>query len=986
MVSRVGLAARARMAAVWPPAFAKRLLASYFAAILFGALSLSRATAAAAEGGIRVIPDASGAFHYADDFQTPRFLDDAFLDGLKPDAWQKGALTHSGPDRNRSLTYRFYGEHRLTEIAVQVDQQANGPNLGGTNALYVSPNGLDWTLVATSARQQPDANGLQGQPLTLPAEEAKRFIGRTEVWVRLTLDNYSGLKTNTSNWVTGLRVDLRLGEKATAAADPQASLLQEWGRMRRQAGWRSIALDWADPVATRPPHYYEDVDGWLYPARRPGSPVADEAKGFPVQRALRHGRRSPLSLSVFVRTRTGGRCLARLVLRCTRDSARKVRVAWNGKSVAMLDAGHYFGADRAFAVRIPGTVKAGVHELRITPLDSGALLVRQISVAGPADLAWAPKPALPPAGALQVLSATYLPDAAPPPASQAVEGRQKVDEGVLIHEGLQRLYQEHASFGALRVCVRNPGQTPVRIGHPLRLNGKPIEASYVDFTRSEWDAPGVVWYRVRPRLLPPGGCAEVYVRFRRRSVGASARLEIPLENGPALTVTIPYQAPPFTIDYVTTGASPDTLYVYVRHRAGAGRPAKVALDGVTLSQARLYHVVGPDDLTLAVARLTRPLRVGSYHVVSVAGSSGRQVAAQFRVLPFVFPRSSIHIPPEKCRELNMNLAMWYPQSLDTCRQHGVSSTTTDVFDLHEKVAYILGPDEPDAHDNRGNGYDRGLGANARELCQSGWQELIERNPHAPASWIIMNGTIRPLNWWVYGQLADIACFDPYPINCYGGDHAYVRESLSVARQAGAPRRLYACLETYGWDQPEGLGAMGRGPLPDEYRQNVVQALGVGAKGLTSWVYVASAAGWEKRPDFAREVAALNALIGHIEAELLIGTPVDLARSNAGTVPTGSVGAEHWPKERVWVGSLLCGPDALVVAAANHIPASKPEPVIEPARDVTLTVRLPAFLPRVTAFEVTEEGLRPFPCTVQAGQATLRVDAIQSGRIFVLRRQ
>jgi len=337
--------------------------------------------------------------------------------------------------------------------------------------------------------------------------------------------------------------------------------------------------------------------------------------------------------------------------------------------------------------------------------------------------------------------------------------------------------------------------------------------------------------------------------------------------------------------------------------------------------------------------------------------------------------------------MHMNLAMWHEQSLETCQEYGLHTNSGSVFDLHPRVAYVMGPDEPDAHDSRGGGYARGLGYHARDLAHSGWQELIQRFAPQAATWIIMNGTVRPLNWCVYGQFADISCFDPYPVTYYGADHAYVRESLSYARQCGAPNRMYACLEAFGWQEGQGVPGGARGPIPAEYRQNVVQAIGAGIKGLTSWVHSAGAGGWQINEACKQEIAEMNALIEHIQDYLLLGTPVDLASSDAGLVPTGVVGQEEWPKELVWVGSLLCGPDTIVVTAVNHIRASKPEPPdIQPAQDVTVTVNLPDFLTEVEAFEATADGLVPFGCSTADGKALLHLKSVESGRVFVLQKQ
>lgn len=945
--------------------------------------------AVAGEKGLEIKPDAQGRFEYGDDFTTARFAEEAFLTNLPLDCWSKGTLINTGPNRNRMLTYRFYGTVLLTDLEVQVEQSANARHLGGVNRLYVSSNGLDWTLADDSSRQESDANGWQVQPLTVAPEQAAQFLGRSEVWVRLVMDNYSGLPTNVSNQIRQLTVRLKVGEPAPAEADPQAGLRRAWGQLRRKAGWRSLALDWADPPNQRPPHYYEDSDGWLQPPDAHSHLSPDETEGFPIQRVFLSEARSPLALAVFVRTQaTAAPPLVRLTVRSDRDSSRRMQVFWDGRLLATFDVACYFEQEQTFFVALPGPLRPGVHELRLAGADSGRILVRQIALAGGGDPQWAAKPPLPAGGTLQILAAYFLPDPPPPPASQAVEGRTAQQEVGLVFQGLQRLYREHAEFGALRVVYRNSGRIPVRLADPLLLNGKPIEESYVDFQTSPWDAPGVIWYRIRPRFVRPGQCGQVYIRFRKAPGKGPWTVGLNLENGRPLAVPVEATSPPVTVDYVATDRSRRRLYFYAR-RAEESDPGKVteaSLDGQKLATAKVYGADFPGHVALVVADLPHPLGQMEYHVVGLR-TTHTSTAAQFRVLPFVFPRSSIHVPAELCPAMHFNLAMWHERDLDTCQKYGIYTSTMELFDRHERVAYILGPDEPDANDNRGGGYDRGLGYHARRLAHAGWQELIERHAPQAASWIIMNGTVRPLNWGVYGQLADITCFDPYPINFYGADHAYVRESLEYVRRCGAPKPMYACLEAFGWQAGQGVPQGARGPTPAEWRQNVVQALGVGLKGLTSWVYGAGTGGWEINPPVKAEMAKLNRLIAHLEDDLLLGTPVDLVESDAGLVNTGTVGQELWPKERVAVGALLCGPDTIIVTAANHIPAAKPDPpAIEPARNVTLTVHLPDFLRSVTAFEATEEGERPFPCTVREGRALLQMDVLESGRVFVLRRK
>lgn len=954
---------------------------------LFISLSLL-AQCSADRQGVAIAPDETGRFEYRDDFSTGRFAEDAFRENLPLECWGDGQLTSSGPHRNRTLTYRFHGTRAITGAEVRIEQMANARSLGGVNSLYLSANGLDWTLSASSAEQQGDANNWQNADLMASPDALEAVLGQTDLWVRIVMDNHSGLQTNVSNILKGLLVALSLGETPSASGDPGARLRLEWGRLRQRAGWRSVALDWADPPSQRAPHYYEDSDGWLRVAGESPLLAPDETGGFPAQRVQLSDRRSPTALAVFVNTPAGSQAIARITVASGKGSTRRMKVSWDGRSVGTQDAATYFDHDQALFFGLPKTTSAGVHELRIAPDDGGALLVRQVALAGSSDLALVPRPQLPEGGKLELLSAYYMPDPEPPAASQVVEGRTATQDAGLVFQGLQRLYASHSSFGAMRVLFRNPGRHPLRIGDRVVLNGEPIEGSYVDFATSEWDAPGVVWYRVRPRLLQPGQCGQLYIRFRRAPRDGQCTVELPVEGGETLRVHIPHRGPALAIDYVTVDRSGRRLYVYVRRLIPESpwHLTELSLDGRPVSGAQYYGQGAPGEVALAVAELPEALRPMTYHVIGVRTAQA-DTAAQFRVLPFSFPRSSIHVPPELCPEMHMNLAMWHRQPFDTCRRYGIETTSHEPFDPHGRVRYVIGPDEPDANDNRGAGYDKGLGYHARRLSDCGWQELVERFSPRAASWIIMDGTVRPLNWCVYGQLADVTCFDPYPINFYGADHAYVRESLCYARLCGAPKPMYACLEAFGWQGGQGVPKGARGPTPAEYRQNVVQAIGAGMKGLTSWVYVAGAGGWQVNQPVAEEIGKMNRLVEHIEGDLLLGTPVELASADAGTVLTGTAGNEQWPKDRVAVASLLCGPDTIVVTAANHVPAAKPDaPAIEPARNVCIRVQLPNYLEKVRAFEATEDGLQPIGCEVSGRKALLRLDSLESGRVFVLRRQ
>ncbi len=959
-------------------------------------LALLCAAAWAGEQGIEIVPGDEGVFIYEDDYSTPRVFQEAFLTNTGPEIWASGVLSTSGPNRRRTVTYRFYAPRPIASFDLTVEQEANKRNLGGRNYLYLSTNGVDWDLVATSVDLEGDATHWQRDALKASGEVAAPYLGKREIWVRLMLDNNSGLKTGRSNSFLSLKAAITLSEDDTAASDPMAALRKTWGELRRATAWNALAFDWRDPAACRAPYYYEDVDGWLV---KPTEIHEGAPGGFAIIKQTSHTVRPVTGLGLYVRTGAkAGPVMARLSVLTGAKAFRELAVFWDGAEVAVCDTAGFFEEDRDFLMTLATSPKPGVHEIRISPKDAGRVAIQSLVLAGEPLEAWAEKPAMPAGGSLEVLSAYYMPDPAPPVNSQTVEGRKKPDvkdisDGVgLTFKGMQRLYQEHAEFGAVRMVVRNNGSVPVRIANPVLLNGTPVEESFIDFVSDAWDAPGVVWHRVRPRSLEPGECAQAYIRFRRHPEGEAARVTLLVENGAPVSATIPYTGAGVSVDYVSTSEDHSLLYVYARRAQGSepGDLTGISLDGVPLASARVFGADYPGGVALAVVQLDKPLVVGDYHIAAIHTAGKRTVAAQFRVVPFMFPRSSIHVPSELCKPMHMNLGMWWMRSLEDCLKHDIYSSAmhADIFGVHERVAYIIGPDEPDAKDNRGGGYDKGLGAHARELADTGWQELVERFDGPTPSWLNMNGTVRPLNWAVYGQYCDINGFDPYPVTYYGADHAYVRESLSISRQCCAPTPMFAILEAFGWSKGQGVPSKIRGPEPVEYRQNVVQSIGSGMKGLSSWVYSAGAGGWQLRPDMAEEITKLNQLIEHIEDDLLIGTPVDLASTDAGLVDTGTIGKEHWPKERVWAGAVLCGPDTLVVAVANHIPAQGigGTPTFTPTKDVTVTVDLPPFLSDVAAFEATENGVAPVSVALESGKAVLKLDSILSGRVFVLRRK
>ncbi|BCW99377.1 MAG: hypothetical protein KatS3mg024_2204 [Armatimonadota bacterium] len=161
-------------------------------------------------------------------------------------------------------------------------------------------------------------------------------------------------------------------------------------------------------------------------------------------------------------------------------------------------------------------------------------------------------------------------------------------------------------------------------------------------------------------------------------------------------------------------------------------------------------------------------------------------------------------------------------------------------------AYYLA-DEPDTGDYRVQGVPPGkqIGCLAQGLVQRA-QELRLREPATP-SMLNLNLTFTPQNWYIYGQVPDIFCADPYyqprlrqayedgpgryPLYAKAG---FVYAETHICKLASEPRPLHIILYANSYDGEDGSF---RGPTPAEKRIELYYALAAGAKGFSYWWFL-----------------------------------------------------------------------------------------------------------------------------------------------------
>ena len=224
---------------------------------------------------------------------------------------------------------------------------------------------------------------------------------------------------------------------------------------------------------------------------------------------------------------------------------------------------------------------------------------------------------------------------------------------------------------------------------------------------------------------------------------------------------------------------------------------------------------------------------------------------------------------------------------------GMRRMETWVHNTRNPIYYFL-LDEPDAQDF---GVDaigdplKRLGALGQGLISK--RRELRSKDHATPQMLNVNSTYSPENWYMYSQLADVYCSDPY----YTGvlysifkvapsklrNHTkptFVRAVTEICHGSCAPKPLHIILQAVRHNDEE---CPMRYPTPEEKRIEAYYAIGEGAKGLSYWWYTPLAdlcdgCGDPEDPEAValyREIAVLGAELRTAGSLIVNSCPVDL---------------------------------------------------------------------------------------------------------------
>jgi hypothetical protein len=515
-----------------------------------------------------------------------------------------------------------------------------------------------------------------------------------------------------------------------------------------------------------------------------------------------------------------------------------------------------------------------------------------------------------------------------------------------------------------------------------------------------------VWWKVEPPLLPPGEFGEVTIRLRRQPRNP-VMVQVLANNTTCETRVSPGESPRFS--GISFSPSLDTVYWYFRNPQQPGAaPVKVLLDGVDVTARTSMGADQRIEVAPLVTRLTTALKPGSFHCFQAIGEDGAMALAGSRAsgADLVYgmwgyvnrgktaqERVDYYLGDLQRHNVNAVMESYGGEvagflsgesGAEHSRVTGIRAMRNTPGKISNPVYYFL-TDEPDAHDFavRQLQPNERLGTLGQDLVRRS-EEFRAQDPATPHL-LNLDNTYKPENWYMYAQLADVCCADPYfqeqqrivwnerpAWTPYFLKPLYVLGVATICSSACAPKPLHIILNSVRHDIKDGRF---RFATPAEKTVELFYALGAGAKSFSYWWYTPYGQfhGCGAADD---EAVALWRQIGLLGAQVRTAGPV-LERSCPATVPLRA-------SAKLWTHTLLAGTDTLVLLAVNdNIASDRLGSVVVPLPNTTVALTPPAWLQTADAFEITPEGLRNVNWRLPDGQVVFDLGKTEVSRLVMI---
>ncbi|MCX7600124.1 MAG: hypothetical protein N2512_14850, partial [Armatimonadetes bacterium] len=549
--------------------------------------------------------------------------------------------------------------------------------------------------------------------------------------------------------------------------------------------------------------------------------------------------------------------------------------------------------------------------------------------------------------------------------------------------GVQRWYEtSYRAAGLVRAWLKNNSPEPLTAAS-LKFGGKEYPV------RQEIRGEDVVWWRLRPDPVPPGQIGQIEIRLRTPpQKGDGDRAEI-IFNGH--TATIPLSAAPqhLRIERVAFGAAGEVI-LWCSAAPGLDAAPELWVDGARAPEEAVRRLGPWREILGIVYRPERPFEYGSFH--SFLLRNGDQVldGAVIRARDDFYPLGTYgYVTPREYAVNGLNLYVSFGllgrEALDSLAAYGLSGVTPGEgsgFDRkpeqqtlgHPAIwAYYL-HDEPDVTDYSvvGISHEVRIGTYGMDMCAR------ERNAYTAdpgkLTYLVVDQTYKPANFFVYGPIADVCAVDHYPPP---GKQKEIVSTIEAARMGCGPQMLLFIYSAW-WPEPkepkEGQ-ARGRMWYASEEELNIGWAVACGSQGLVCYIHCTEPAGDSifhgagEFPDVWHAIGQMYRRVNLVGPVLACAWPIDdVVRAHEG----------------VFARALL-GPDAAVIVAINDAGCETREDdfICRPARDVKLTINRPPWLSGVQAALVEAGQLTPVDCQPVGETVELTLPELETVRLILL---
>jgi len=519
--------------------------------------------------------------------------------------------------------------------------------------------------------------------------------------------------------------------------------------------------------------------------------------------------------------------------------------------------------------------------------------------------------------------------------------------------------------GFFEIYIENRSDEPLQI-EDLQLNDE------------------IVWWRLRPDPLPPKSFGEILIRLRNQPQ-KDLTAKIKFSDSSTIEISQPPNPPSLSLETLAFDKNISKIYLFIR-----GKPSKIKdilLDGHSLLKRSKILGFWKDICPIIVA-LPQPLRYGSFHYLRLDTDKGERIAFLFRARDDFFPLGSYgYVTPEAYAQANCNIYASFgalsKEQLDKLGKfniRGISSLGGDsppkeIISHPFLWAYYL-KDEPDVADYFVESIPHSLRAGRNAM----WMVERDRNCYQAdgdkLTFLTIDMTYKPANWFIYGRIADVSNTDPYAL-AFGDEMRLVYDVSEIFRLASSPSLPMITYQAYfhqpinkpsNWKYP-------RMPSPEEEKIMMHYALAGGAKGLLSYIHCTErnkniiSYGAEDYPEVWKAIGEVYKNLRAVSHIIYKTQPMDIVQG-----PDG-----------VFARALVADDGMLIICINEKGKSEKEGYVPHPLRNLRISVELPPWLKPKRVEEIKDGEFHPLPFKIgKEGVLQFLLPTLDSATLVLLK--